>query len=506
MVFISLFLTLVCCGQVAKAQEQGQALPPAPDSNDIVVYELKPVPPLPTSQEESPPANTGNNGAGQDQESNIEVVPVEPGRQDASPQSQAQNLEPYTYARVLFLGDIMVHGQQLRAAKREDGSYDFHPQFANIKPLLRRAMVIGNLETTLSGPESGFTGYPAFNTPDALAEALKDLGVSIVTLANNHMMDRSTEGARRTTEVLDSLGIIWTGVSNELIPPYQPLLLEYDDIKWALVNFTYGSNAAIKKDPEQPLDLNILSEETLLKGLEMARQQNPDVLVCLMHFGEEYRITPNSYQNKYVDLALENGADIVIGTHPHVLQPIKIVPSDKGYAVVAYSLGNFISNQRTRPRERSAILAVEFEKLEDGPRLKRVSVAPIYVYSSCGKGSRECRIELYYGQGEIPQGPLVSGQPVSSEPEYQSLYLYQEQDPEEPPKNEAPPLPAENPPENSQQAENSLPLRELNRIQETGQTVLDFLGATGEKDRFGFFTLWDADEPEKLPVGTRKTP
>ncbi|MDR2353375.1 MAG: CapA family protein, partial [Deltaproteobacteria bacterium] len=171
------------------------------------------------------------------------------------------------HTRVLFIGDIMCHGEQLKHAKK-DSSWEFRTQFQRIKPYMTDSMVVGNLETTFAGDKAKYSGYPTFNTPDSLATALVDLGVHIVTLANNHIFDKGNAGAQRTIEVLDANGIIWTGLGTQTILSNQPLLLEYDGIKWALLNYSYGSNTSLPKaDKPENLRLNVISEESVLEGL-----------------------------------------------------------------------------------------------------------------------------------------------------------------------------------------------------------------------------------------------
>ena len=273
--------------------------------------------------------------------------------------------------RALFIGDIMAHKQQLEAAESGDGAggklWDFGPQFRRVKPLFKDALIVGNLETTFAGPEKGFAGYPSFNTPDSLADALTDLGVHLVTLANNHILDRGAGGARRTVEVLERAGILWTGLGLDDVPRNGALLVEHEGMRWAFVNYSYGSNRILSSSDVQ---LNVISEAAVSEGMARARALNPDVLVACFHWGQEYQFAPSSSQKKAAETALAHGAHLVVGTHPHVLQPMEVRFSSSGdradARLVAWSLGNFVSFQRTLPRERSCILAVEVVKPSDG--------------------------------------------------------------------------------------------------------------------------------------------
>ena len=357
-------------------------------------------------------------------------------------------------ARAVFVGDIMAHAEQLEAA-RYDVSWDFKPQFRRVKPLFWKALATGNLETVFAGETHEFEGYPVFNTPDELASALADLEIDIVTLANNHILDLGYGAAGRTADVMDRAGIFWTGLSAREDPD-EPLVVEYAGLRWAFVNFSYGSNNKVSPTSGD-LRLNLISEETVASALKRAASYEPDVTAAIFHWGLEYQYAPAGSQRNIAALCVQNGADIVVGSHPHVLQPIEITSGDKGYAAVAYSLGNFISFQRTAPCERSVVLAVEVEKNEgERARISRVSVAPTWVSARDENGRRIIEI-VYAGTG----GPFNHS---------------------------------------------GLPETELASARHAGERVLEFLGASGRPDKEGFYTLWNAVSPDETPRPTRETP
>jgi poly-gamma-glutamate synthesis protein (capsule biosynthesis protein) len=357
-------------------------------------------------------------------------------------------------ARVVFVGDIMAHAEQLEAA-RYDASWDFKPQFKRVKPLFWKALAVGNLETVFAGETYAFEGYPVFNTPDELASALTDLEIDIVTLANNHILDMGYDAAGRTADIVDNAGIFWTGLSAQ-DDPDEPLVVEYAGLRWAFVNFSYGSNN--KTQPARgDLRLNVISEEAVVSALKRAASYEPDVTVAVLHWGFEYQYTPAGSQKNIAALCDQNGANIVVGSHPHVLQPFEITSGDKGYAAVAYSLGNFISFLRDAPCERSVVLAVEIEKSEgERARISRVSVAPTWVSARDEDDRRKIEV-MYAGTG----GPFNHS---------------------------------------------GLPETELASALHAGERVLEFLGASGEPDKEGFYTLWDAVSPDETPRPTRETP
>ncbi|MDR1875398.1 MAG: CapA family protein [Synergistaceae bacterium] len=356
-------------------------------------------------------------------------------------------------SRVIFIGDIMAHKEQIEGARRADG-WNFRPQFLRVKPLFSDALIVGNLETVFAGEKRGFAGYPSFNTPDSLADALVDLGVSILTLANNHILDRGEAGAFRTLQVLESAGILWTGLSDAGAGADDVLLVDYAGLRWAFVAGSYGSN---RPSESRDVRLHTTSNEEVLRRLENARLASPDLVVAYFHWGEEYRYTPTKRQRELAALCVENGADLVIGSHPHVLQPVEVVSSDRGHHLIAWSLGNFVSYQRTPPRERSCLLAVDVERSGDGGvHISRVSVAPTRVSATKPQGRHLIEV-VYAGESERFNHAGLS-------------------------------------------------LQELRTARNAGRAVLEFLGAAGSADAEGFYTLWDVRSPDAVPKGRRRTP
>ncbi|MBQ7559341.1 MAG: CapA family protein [Synergistaceae bacterium] len=368
-----------------------------------------------------------------------------------------------TRARFLFIGDIMTHQQQLDAARYKGkdkeliGTYDFSPQFRRVKPLIENAFLVGNLETTFSGTgkKLKYAGFPMFNTPDSLTDVLKDLGMDLLTLANNHIFDRGAAGARRTTVALDSADLTWIGLGIDDVPSNDAVILENDGIKAAFVNHSYGSNLWPKSND---VHLNIISEKDLTMSLERAKNLSPDIIIACFHWGNEYHFAPNVHQKKAADIAFNNGADLLIGTHPHVLQPVEIRNISGDFKAVAWSLGNFVSFQRTLPRERTCILAAEFVKDGNGKtRLAKISAAPLWVIAPGQK-----RTEVTYAG--------------SDENIIASLDL------------------------------EGLSKNQIKNLRIVGKNVLDFLGAQDEVDDFGFYTLWKEESADIFPKSRRKSP
>ncbi|MBQ6435903.1 MAG: CapA family protein [Synergistaceae bacterium] len=371
-----------------------------------------------------------------------------------------------TRARFLFIGDIMTHQQQLDAAiykgknKTLKGTYDFSPQFRRVKKLLEDSFLVGNLETTFSGTgkKLKYSGYPLFNTPDSLIDVLSDdLKIDLLTLANNHIFDRGAGGARRTVEALYSADIKWIGLGIDYVVSNDAILLENEGIKAAFINHSYGSNLWPKS---YDIHLNVISEKDLKISLERAKKLSPDIIIACFHWGNEYQLKPNIHQKKAAEISFNNGADLIIGTHPHVLQPVEIKIISDDVKVVAWSLGNFVSFQRTLPRERNCILAVEVVKDDEGvTRISKVSTAPLYVIAPGQK-----RTEVTYAGNDEK---VLASMDLDFE---------------------------------------GLSKNQITKLHNIGKNVLDFLGTQDDIDEYGFYTLWDETSPDILPKSRRKSP
>lgn len=282
--------------------------------------------------------------------------------------------------RFAFVGDIMVHVPQLETAwNKEDKTYDFLPQVAPMKRYLSHFdIVAGNLETTLASGIRGFTGYPCFNSPDSLLTALKGIGLSVLTTANNHCMDSGAAGAVRTGRIIDEHGLFRVGVRLKE-DMASALRFEKNDAHVAFLSYTYGTNG-IRVPSDSSVVVPLIQSDTFSGDIAAARRNRNDLIVAAFHFGPEYAVTPSKEQKNVVALALKSGADIIFGTHPHVLQPIQ-VSRNSGTGrlrVAAFSLGNFLSSQRTEPRDRSCVLLVEVKTESDHFSITKVAILPIW--------------------------------------------------------------------------------------------------------------------------------
>jgi hypothetical protein len=274
--------------------------------------------------------------------------------------SGAVSAQDTTRVSLLFLGDIMQHDSQISAAySATSGTYDYSKCFQLLKPYFAETdLTIANLEFTLGGKP--FKGYPEFSAPDELAIALKEAGINVLVTANNHSVDRRRKGLERTIRVLDSLEFTRTGTFRDSLHRAQeyPLMINKNGIRLALLNYTYGTNGI---PVTKPNIVNLIDTAVIRSDLEKAKQANPDAIIVFMHWGDEYQSLPNKTQKQLAPFCFKHGATLVIGAHPHVLQPMEWDTSNN--QLVVYSLGNFISGQRTRYRDGGAMLEVELQKV-----------------------------------------------------------------------------------------------------------------------------------------------
>ncbi|UKN00558.1 CapA family protein [Paracrocinitomix mangrovi] len=284
---------------------------------------------------------------------------------------------------LLFLGDIMGHGPQITSAyDAESKSYNYDDVFKYVKDIISEPdYAIGNLEVTLAGPP--FKGYPQFSSPDALAKACQNAGLDVLVTANNHSCDRGGDGIKRTIQVLDSLNIIHTGTFQDQAERDKnyPLIIENDCMRIALLNYTYGTNGL---PFPAPTIVNMIDKEQMKKDLEVAKSKNVDKIIVFTHWGSEYQLLPNEYQKSNGKFLFENGADIIIGAHPHVLEPMvweKQEAEEGKESLIVYSLGNFVSNQRKRYTDGGSMFKMTFKKEGNKTFLKDAGYILTWVYT-----------------------------------------------------------------------------------------------------------------------------
>ncbi|MDY7009103.1 MAG: CapA family protein [Cyanobacteriota bacterium] len=322
-----------------------------------------------------------------------ETLPVE------SP--QPPQATPYvTEAKLIAVGDIMMHGMQIKSGyNSQTKTYSYQAFFTEVKNILSAGdWVIGNLETTLAGPESGYTGYPLFNAPATLADAIKWAGFNILTTANNHSLDRREKGLLKTLENLRDRDIYLVGTAASLAESQEILIVEKNEILMAFLAYTYGTNGIPIPQGKDYL-VNLIDEQKIIQDITRAREKGADIVTVSLHFGAEYQRLPNTEQKQLVENLVNGGADIILGSHPHVVQPYKIfnVPSKNGdtrQAVAIYSMGNFISNQTKKYTNLGVIFQVNIQKSfpEETIEISGVEALPTWVHRYRKNGKLNFRV------------------------------------------------------------------------------------------------------------------
>ena len=309
--------------------------------------------------------------------------------QDYEPQD---TVVPDRHLTLLVAGDLMQHGPQINAARRTDGTYDYSDCFAHVKQEISAAdIAIANFEVTLGGPP--YQGYPCFSAPDEYLQAALDAGFDVLMTGNNHCLDKGKRGLERTIAMMDSLGVphLGTYVDAEARAASYPLLVEKNGFRIVLLNFTYATNGL---RVSQPNHVNYIDTVEIAADIAKAKSMQPDIIIALPHWGIEYAMTPNRPDIALVDWLLQKGVDHVVGGHPHVLQPFEWRDRDaaNGGHLVAYSLGNFISNQMKPNTGIGAMVRMSFTKSGDDVHLDTCNYALTWCSRPAVSGKHNYRI------------------------------------------------------------------------------------------------------------------
>ena len=311
-----------------------------------------------------------------------------------------------TYATVISTGDIMVHSTQLDGAKTQSGEYDFSAFFKEAEPYFKAAdLAVANLEVTFGGTESGqYSGYPVFNTPDSLADTIKASGLNFLITANNHAYDTGLYGLKRTAQVLKQRGIEFIG-TRETADDLNFAVKEINGIKIGFANFTYETSG--KTAGRKYLNGAIIAEEandlinsfsydridefytTSANMISEMKSSGADYIVFYMHWGNEYKLSPDTWQKTVAQKLSNLGVNMIIGSHPHVIEPVELIRSEDGESttVCIYSMGNCISNQRqelmdscpTGHTEDGVLFSFTLKKDKDGVSLNGLDLIPTWV-------------------------------------------------------------------------------------------------------------------------------
>ena len=303
---------------------------------------------------------------------------------------KSKDQEEETSARIMAHGDLLYHDIIYMSAKKEDGSYDFHENFEYVTPWLKQAdLAIGDFEGTIN-KDHYLAGYPLFNAPGQVMDAIKDAGYHVLDLAHNHVLDSQIEGVISTADAIEKAGMTPIGVYTHESRDQAPLVIkEVNGIKVALLAYSYGFNGIEQSISQEDYNryLSDLNEDKMKAEIERAEKE-ADITVIMPQMGVEYRIEPTEEQKVLYHKMIEWGADIIFGGHPHVVEPSETVEKDGEKKLIIYSMGNFISNQRIETMtgvdnakwtERGVLMDVTVKKKGGKTTIDTVKAHPTWV-------------------------------------------------------------------------------------------------------------------------------
>jgi len=294
---------------------------------------------------------------------------------EPTPEAAPEPLFTPRTATIRALGDLMMHSEQLKLARRPGGKYDFHSQYALIRESLECAdYTIANLETTVGlYSDKPYSGYPLFNAPEALLEAVKDSGIDFLTLANNHMLDRYFDGMVQTVNLVEKHGFDFGGANRSQAEMDAPNVVEVNGIKLGMLCYTQHTNGMDEHSDARATryGINYLKNADFAADVRKLRGAGAEVVIAMVHWGREYKRSPNAYQKNMAKRMAEAGVDVILGSHPHVVQPAGLVdvPDGKGGTrrmLVAFSLGNFNSFMSASYTDSGVILEFTLTERESG--------------------------------------------------------------------------------------------------------------------------------------------
>ncbi|MBM7607797.1 poly-gamma-glutamate synthesis protein (capsule biosynthesis protein) [Lysinibacillus composti] len=288
---------------------------------------------------------------------NDEVVQV-----DVEPIVPEPKEPEYYSASISAIGDILIHNSVYEDAQIANDQYDFTKMFRDVKPYLENTdLTIANSESIIGGQELGLSSYPLFNSPYEIGDALKEVGVDVVNMANNHSLDGGEQAIINATNYWNDLGITYIGASPSQEASREIKTLTANNIIFSFLGYTYGTNGLQTPVGKEYL-VNYIDQEKMAHDIQVAKEIS-DVVILNLHIGNEYEQHFNDYQNQVAQFAADQGVDLVIAHHPHVLQPVKWYEGREGNKTfVVHSLGNFLSAQDMLYTKIGAIFQIRVNK------------------------------------------------------------------------------------------------------------------------------------------------
>ena len=340
--------------------------------------------------------------------------------QSANSKEKNTVTEQETSARIMANGDLLYHDIIYISAKKSDGTYDFHENFEYVKPWLKQAdLVLGDFEGTVN-KDHYLAGYPLFNAPGEVMDAIKDAGYQVLDLAHNHILDSQIEGVVSTADAIEKAGMTPVGVYTHESRDKAPLVIkEVNGIKVAILAYSYGFNGIEQSISQEDYNryLSDLDEEKMKAEIERAEKE-ADITIIMPQMGVEYQIEPTEEQKKLYHKMIDWGADIIFGGHPHVVEPAETVEKDGDKKLIIYSMGNFISNQRIETMqdvenakwtERGVLMDVTIKKKSGKTTIETAQAHPSWVSRTPKGGYSPEGYPLYLYQTYILEDFIEGG-------------------------------------------------------------------------------------------------
>ena len=301
---------------------------------------------------------------------------------------------PLRRAVIRAVGDVMSHDKQLQIALQPDGTYDYHPQYAWVADCLAAAdYTIANLETTVGKyKDTAYSGFPMFNAPEALLDALEDAGVDFLTMANNHMLDRYFDGMCQTVDLVEAHGFAHGGANRTQAEHDAPVIADINGIRVGFIcctTMTNGMEYACVKEA-RTFGITYVQNVDWPAEVEKLRAAGAEVVIAIPHWDAEYQRQPGAATVAWARKMVAAGVDVIIGSHPHVVQPIEYVTADgpdgqPRTGLVAYSLGNFCSNQSKQYTDAGIIFQFTLQEDQDGAiRVADPAFVPTFCWHQFG--------------------------------------------------------------------------------------------------------------------------
>ena len=310
---------------------------------------------------------------------NEETITQAESTSDNSDLQETQNAQQDAKVSLIAVGDNLIHNTLIDSGKKEDGTYNYESLYKNFEKYISAPdIAIINQETMLGGSDFDYSGYPLFNSPWEVGEAAINAGFDIFTCATNHSMDIGSKGIEQELKFFEKHPEVVHVGTNASEEDYNKVVYyEKNSIKFAILNYTYGTNGISLPDDKQWI-VNMMDKEKIKKDVEEAKQ-NADVIIALPHWGTENSMTVSDYQKEYAQYFCSLGVDIIIGTHPHVLEPVEWITDEKSgnKTLVYYSIGNFISHQTNPNQLLGGMAEITVERKDGNIQITTAKLCPI---------------------------------------------------------------------------------------------------------------------------------